>query len=88
MAILLRTDGTKELLLPIDGKTLSLKQMQDAVGGSIEIVTTSDNSALLVVNENEKLNTMLHNEQATRLYGNPDDIIVGDAVLADFSEVD
>ena len=80
MATLLKTDGTTE---EISGE-LTLKRMQELVGGYIEMVRIGPNGAVLIVDEEGRLKAKLLNFEATRLYrGEParhHGIIVGDAI--------
>ena len=71
---------------PADGKHYTLKEMQEAVGGLIEIVTTRGlhelGDCIMVVNEEGKLKNLPRNTVATvlaRLF--PGDYIAGPAIL-------
>ena len=48
---LYRTDGQAILVKPINGKQFSLAELQDAVGGYIEMVRSLDKRTNLYVNE-------------------------------------
>ena len=83
MATLIKSDGSNVELNPFNGKDFSLEELQQAVGGYIEIVPI-DKEFDMVVNEEGKLYGLPVNEQATRLYRRvryTDDVIVGDVVL-------
>ena len=81
MAQVIKVDGTTEEITD-----LSLKGMQEAVGGYIEMVSTP-NGKVLIVDEEGKLKNKEVNLKATTIYGNPNDVIVGDCILADNNEI-
>jgi len=59
----------------------NLKQLQKMVGGYIELVTSPDSKYQIVIDEEGKLKGKPFNKDATALYNNPNDEIVGDAVI-------
>ena len=72
-----------------DDKEMSLKEMQDAVGGSIELAH-DDGETQIVCNEEGKLMGLPENEEATKLWyrkhhekhGTPiQDVLVGDVLV-------
>lgn len=78
--------------LKVDGSTepcgTSLKELQEAVGGLIEIIDARDGS-LIICNEDGKLMDLPVNKLATDLYVNGDyDVIVGDVVIAEQNEIE
>jgi len=81
MATLYRANGEKKTVKP-KGKTFSIKELQDAVGGYFELVDLNDH--YLVVNENGRLLDLNYNSNASRLvkqFGH--DYIVGDALYCE-----
>ena len=65
-----------------EGKTWTLKELQEYVGGYIEIHAAPNHPGrVLVINEEGKLKGLPFNKNATDLYQL--DIIVGDVVLTD-----
>lgn len=73
---------------PPDGKFFSLKQLQDYVGGYIELIFLRDGSnRVMVVNEEGKLHGLPSNPIASNVLHNAkslgEDFIVGDALLCD-----
>lgn len=95
LPLLIRADGTKETLLPKNGKTFTLEELQKAVGGRIEIFEARDRRSLICYEES-KLDGQPINEAATKLwkYGslNPGDwalhthdFIAGDVLVAHLS---
>lgn len=84
MAQIIKTTGEVIEVKPAKGKTFSLKELQDIVGGFIEIVHLP-NMKLMVVNEEGKLNGLPVNHKASDLYP---DIIVGDVLVCDFNQID
>ena len=82
---IIKTDGSKHVIAPKNGKKFELEELQAFVGGFIQVIHLSKNK-LLVVNEEGKLHNLPMNEKATALaqYCNaifPTDCIVGDAVV-------
>lgn len=78
--------------LKVDGSTepcgTSLKELQEAVGGLIEILDARDGN-LIICNEEGKLMDLQINQLATDLYVNGDYVvIVGDVVIAEPDEID
>jgi hypothetical protein len=78
-------------LFTTDGRTVDvtfssthaqLREMQDLVGGYIEVLWLKDGN-VLVVNEEGKINGLAYNETATEVVqvNGMDDIIVGNAIL-------
>ena len=84
---IIRTNGAREAYLPANGRHYTLKELQNAVGGLIEIVYTKDGRPL-VINEEGKLRNLPINTEATHLYRFGDhDSIVGDALLCNGHEI-
>jgi hypothetical protein len=80
MAMLLKSNGQRQLVKP-QGKdeTLTLEQMQKAVGGYIEVVPVPGSNTLLIVNEEGWMKNLPVNVNASRIAGQT---IVGDVILA------
>jgi hypothetical protein len=79
MATLLKSDGQR-----VEGVDIStLKEMQELVGGYIEIVYLPEGKCL-IINEEGLLLGLPLNQQATELYGHP---IVGEVIYAQSSEI-
>lgn len=90
MAILFRTDGTKEIVYPKKGKIFSLEELQDYVDGDIECVTTRS-GRIFVMNEEGKLRGLLVNMKATTRYhllSDTFDVLVGDVLLCSPNEIE
>lgn len=85
---ILKADGTI-VDYPPAGKQYTLEELQQAVGGYIEIVHVG-RSHLMVVNEEGKLTGLPFNPLATELYGaDPSwDHIVGDALVCRDGDID
>lgn len=86
MATIIRVDGTEEEL-----KDTSLKGMQGAVGGYIQVVEMDDGRCL-VMNEEGKLYGLPMNPKATILLRTktgcfPNDYIAGDAIIVTNQEL-
>ena len=82
MAKIIRVDGTIEPL-----NDTSLKSLQEAVGGYIEIVN-GRNGELIVCDEEGKLKGKAINDTATQMYYNSCDVIVGDVVICAENEIE
>lgn len=101
MAILYKTDSTIENVTPKNGKTFSYEELQGFVGEGddkmIEIVPLPSGK-MLVVNEEGKLIGLKTNLRATDLWKaeypiedyphNNDELIVGNALLAESNEIE
>ena len=83
MAYVIRDSGEESELLPKNGTDFSLKELQGAVGGFIEIVHLG-NDKLLVVDEEGLLKSLRINAKASILARRP---IVGTAVLCDNGQI-
>jgi hypothetical protein len=80
--ILYRTDGTQEPVAPKNKKDFTLKDLQEFVGGYIELVFLGA-GRVLVVNEEGKLEGLPPNVRATEIIRAQGitDVIAGDALL-------
>jgi hypothetical protein len=63
----LKTDGTEVEISPANGKKFTLKELQDLVGGYIEMVSIKDRFTM-VINEEGAVNGMPKNEAASKLW--------------------
>lgn len=92
MALLINPDGTRK---HISGQgphgTMTLQQLQEAVGGFIEIVHLKDGH-LMVINEEGKLDQLPPNKEATMMWAERwpflPDIIVGPVVVCSSKEIE
>ena len=80
MAIILKVNGSTEPLTD-----LSLESMQKAVGGYIEYVPLPD-GRIMYCDEEGKLKSKPINPEATRIFDNPYDVVVGDVIIMEESE--
>lgn len=89
MATLLHTDGTATELAPRNGQRFTLAELQEVVGGYIEIVLRGraiPRGSCLVVNEEGMLDGLPVNERASEMAGQT---IVGNVLVASYpGEVD
>ena len=96
MALLLRQNGTAQHVAPDNGKHFILKELQDAVGGLVEVIKLKPKSQskhnehyILVAHEEAKFvesNTINH--PATKIADiAPEDYVSGDVILCKSSEV-
>lgn len=78
---LLTVDGSTIQIRPENGSDFQLEQLYSVLGcDCIEVVRLRDNM-ILIIDEEGKLVDKRINHKATALYNNPDDVIVGDALL-------
>ncbi len=89
MARLIRADGTEQKISPANGQKFTLEELQEFVGGLIQIVKTRYND-VMIINEEGKLLGLNENRLATVLYtsAKSDDYIVGDAVIVEAHEME
>jgi hypothetical protein len=83
---IIHADGSVDDYQPADGKHYTLQELQCAVGGGhIELVRsgTGSGTELLVVDEEGKLKGFPINWNATLIYGNSNDVLVGDVLVCD-----
>jgi hypothetical protein len=88
---IIKPDGSSEFILPKNGDEFSLKELQAAVGGFIQLVplrTMNNDGDTMIVNENGKYERLRPNRRATELADiDETDCIVGNAlVLTDTEE--
>lgn len=76
-AFIFKADQTIVDYPPANGDLYTLQELQDAVGGYIEILRT-DWDSLVVVNEDGHRLELAHNVEASRLCGR---LIVGDVLI-------
>lgn len=89
MAELIKADGTRQEIVPENGKTFGLAELQKHVCGYIENVYLP-NGKVMVINEEGRLYRLPLNKTATGIYRiayNPFEIIVGDVVICDRGEL-
>jgi len=90
-AFILYWTGEKKDILPKSGKTFSLEELQEFVGGYIEMLYLEEGKYIMVVNEEGKYMTPQKNEQATRIASgtiDPEDYIAGNALVVHKSFID
>lgn len=90
MAHIIYPDATLKEVQPKNGKDFQLEELQEIVGGYIEIVSQlrTNTGEILVINEEGKLIGLPYNDVASLLYvGFPPDPIVGTVLLCKKSEV-
>lgn len=97
MAILIKAGVIGAVLItPANGRAFTLAELQALVGGFIEVVRTRltdhGEQLLIVLNEDGKVLQLPHNVVATAVFheagGHPDDMVVGDVLLATLAEMD
>jgi Domain of unknown function (DUF3846) len=97
MALLVKSDGTIAIALPLHGGEFTLTELQTFVGGYIELVKIHGSIAgyegefdMMFCNEEGKLKGLPINLIATALYVNGGigrDLIVGDVLICKHGEV-
>lgn len=89
MAKIYKTNGEIVDIEPKNGKDFQLKELNDIVGGYIELVTLP-NDEFMVVNEEGKMMGLPVNDNATTIYHSkvgPWDYIVGDCLICKTSQI-
>ncbi len=86
MAEIIKADGTKTEFVPKNRKYFQLSELQNVVGGYIEIVPATD-GRIMIVNEEGKLKGLPYNHIASNLHGVWNDPIVGDVLVCARSEI-
>lgn len=84
-----KADGSIIDVKPNNGTDFSIEELQDIVGGFIEIVSLMGNE-IMVINEEGKLIDLPFNETATQMYQEVDgfyDYIAGDVLVCDSNMV-
>lgn len=88
MGKLIKTDGTVIEVQPKNGTDYTLEELQEFVGGYIEVIPAYEEGNILIINEEGKLNGLPRNGRATDL---ADiylwDYLVGDALYCRSDEV-
>lgn len=93
MATIYKENGKQIEVTPKNGKTFSLKELQEIVGGYIEItyISTDEGERLMVLNEEGKLIGLHTNYEATELYNKNResfDVIAGDVLVCETNQID
>lgn len=89
MNAIIKSDNTIVNTQPKNGTDFSLEELQQIVGGYIEIVYLLDDY-IMVINEEGKLMNLPMNAQATHIYQNHTgcyDTIVGDVLVCKIDRV-
>lgn len=89
MGKIYKTDGTIIAVEPKNGTDYSLEELQEIVGGYIEVLPLNDDE-IMVLNEEGKILGLDLNDNATALIseaGMWDDFIVGDVLVCKNDEV-
>ncbi|HIB21727.1 MAG TPA: DUF3846 domain-containing protein [Rhodospirillales bacterium] len=79
MAFIINTSGDETEMTPKNGSDFELKELQDVVGGLIELVALT-NGKLLIVDEEGLLKSLPINTKASMLARRP---IVGTAIICE-----
>lgn len=83
---LVKTDFSTTEVTPSNGKNFTLEELQEMVGGYIEIIRIPNKPSMrLVVNEDGQIKGLPTNHMATWIFGSE---IVGDVLYAPFDLLD
>ena len=91
---IVKTDGSKHVITPKNGKKFELEELQEYVGGYIQVIRLNiKHNQCIVVNENGKLYNLQHNAEASIIAHSEKaifdtDFIVGDAVIVNYEQLD
>ena len=93
MANLIKTDITYTDVQPKNGKKFTLKELQEYVGGYIELITLPKTKEYMVINEEGKIHELPENGFATAIAQDqnaimPTDYIAGNALIIKQNEID
>lgn len=82
---IVKTDGSKHVITPKNGKNFELEELQEIVGGYIQAIRLSESQSM-IVNENGKLYNLEHNAEASVIAHSyraifDNDFIVGDVAI-------
>jgi hypothetical protein len=80
----IKTDGTTEIVPQLEGGTFTLQELQDYVGGYIELVQLG-NGTVMVVNEEGLIKNLPFNLEASKIASID---IVGNVLVCDVSMID
>ena len=83
---IIKSDGTEIEVLPKNGEDFSLEELQEIVGGYIEMIGCNDQTFVCVLNEEGKIKELPRNDKATNLVDkiiSPDDYLVGDVLITE-----
>ena len=94
MATLIKSNGEETNVIPQNKTDFKLDELQNYVGGIIEIVRTKDNK-MMVMNEEGKINDLPINQKASELYQYNEphcrqasfDFIAGDVLICNENEI-
>ena len=91
MAQIIKANGEIIDVIPKNGVDFQLEEMQEVVGGWIEIVYL-DNGSMMVVNEEGKLKQLPYNRLATQMVESgcrylSGDWIAGDVLVCDKTQI-
>ena len=89
MAKIYKMNGEVLDIEPKNGQDFQLEELQTIVGGLIQIIEIND-TEIMVINEEGKLENLPLNEQATAIYKKQvceGDFIVGDVLICKNEEV-
>ena len=83
--LIVKTDGSKHVITPKNGKNFELEELQEIVGGYIQAIRLSESQSM-IVNENGKLYNLEHNAEASVIAHSyraifDNDFIVGDVAI-------
>ena len=95
MASWIKADGKTVDLLPENGTRFTLKELQEAVGGTVDIIYLPGGE-IMAVNDNGKLEGLPMNDEATDIWKrafplekypmNNDQLVVGDVLFFEVGE--
>lgn len=91
---IIKPDGSKHVITPKNGKKFELEELQEIVGGYIEVIRLNNkHNQCMIVNEMGKLYNLEHNAEASVIAHSEKaifdrDFIVGNAVIINSEQLD
>lgn len=86
---IITTGGEQIEVAPVKGEQFTLKELQDIVGGYIQLLYLPHGS-IMVINEEGKVHGLPYNEVATIALGGSDyegEYVVGRVLICDFKSI-
>lgn len=90
MAKIIKANGDVVTTKPKNGKDFQLQELQEIIGGYIEIINLDATNRLMVMDEEGKLKSKPYNDMATTIMRNETlllDVVVGDVLVCSKNQI-